>query len=798
MSAEAPATLIVFLAELVNGLAKEGPQAISSERAIIEAQQYPFLKYALETNLQKLIAAKARGEGEFKNALRDVFGDALKLISTQATAFQAQTPETPLSPREVAQRAVYWQRANEKEKLFVAAQEKTIEQIRKEYPQRLVSAWVQKLRSQRLVENTQVITKELERDIKNINPSLPPEEMAKTIERRAIEVIRRYPEGKQIITENPAAFQEALTITSSTREKLATATAQNYRTRQVVAQTILTHLEVVRPDNLVEIITGGMTDPAVNIVKLQEKAVELTRLAEALDSPPLPPGEDITATGRVFGALATNWYQKVAAVVIDPVFTAFPREVREAIVSSVFLRSWEPTVQNLEQRFGQLVVGSPGFQKLLSAHEALGRERTAAGGVISGVSKVTGDVIGAVFRGPNEAMIAYYETYVLTRGTILAQATLTPVHLTTASVHRSFPRLFHLEFLENLGGLALRLGAKKTAEGAIGAGAGAAQGAAKGFLSRIFGFIFGRAGAAAGGGAAGATAGAVGGIPGMILGFIGGSLVEPVLRGAGRVASWLFAGGWLTSLIGMGEGAQDKSWVAPLIIVVLLSVFLVFPLISPLNFFHVGELSRTSPLPLSLGGGVTPGGPAVDCGSNSQDPLCRFEPCRGDCRWPTTGYISQGPYATCSSASHRSLNAIDFAASYLTTVYATRPGHITKVYAGCGDNTGYWGNHCGNGYGNHVVITTDAGYQLIYGHLSQNFLDLLDDLYPSGRVGPGDPIGKVDHNGNSSGSHLHFGVLGSSPNINAVIPGDFGPIVGCSNNTRGCSSCNYPAVHAGG
>ena len=39
MSAEAPATLIVFLQELVNGLAKEGPRAISSERAIVEARR---------------------------------------------------------------------------------------------------------------------------------------------------------------------------------------------------------------------------------------------------------------------------------------------------------------------------------------------------------------------------------------------------------------------------------------------------------------------------------------------------------------------------------------------------------------------------------------------------------------------------------------------------------------------------------------------------------------------------------------------------------------------------------------
>ncbi len=797
MSPETATALIVFLQGLVEDLSKEGPQATSAERALIEAQQYPFLKYTLESNLQKLIAARARGEGEFKNALREVFNNALKLITTQATAFQSQAPETPLTPREVAQRAVYWQRANEKEKVVVATQEKTIEQLRKEYPQQLVRAWVQKLRDRRLEINASTLAHELERNIKDVGPDLPPAQLGKVIEQRVVEVVGRYPESQRALAENPTAFQEALATTSPLRDKLTTAAVQNYRTRQVVAQAILTHRDLVRPDNLVEIITGGLTDPTIDVTKLQEKAVKLTQIAEALSSPPLPAGEDITATGRVWTSLATTWYQKAAAALLDPVFTAFPRQVRETIVDNVFLRSWEPTVQKLEQRFGQFVVRSPGFQKLLSAHEALGRERAAATGVISGVSKITNDVVGAVFRGPNEAMIAYYETYVLTRGTILTQAALTPGHLTAASVHRSFPQLFHLEFLENLGGLALRLGAKKTAEGAIRAGAvGAAEGAAaKGLLSRVFGFIFGRAGAAAGGGAAGAAAGAPAGLVGAILGFIGGSLVEPVLRGAGKVASWLFAGGWLTSLTGMGEGAQDKSWIAPLIMVALLSVFLVFPLISPLNFFHVGELSRTSPLPLSLGGGEASGGPAVNCSINTQDPLCKFEPCRGDCRWPTTGYISQGPYATCSSASHHSLNAIDFAASYLTTVYATRRGEITKVYAECGDNTGYWGNHCGNGYGNHVIITTDEGYRLIYGHLSQNFLD---NLRPGMRVNPGDPIGKVDHNGNSSGSHLHFGVLGSSPNINAVIPSDFGPIVGCSNNTRGCDSCNYPVVHAGG
>jgi len=123
------------------------------------------------------------------------------------------------------------------------------------------------------------------------------------------------------------------------------------------------------------------------------------------------------------------------------------------------------------------------------------------------------------------------------------------------------------------------------------------------------------------------------------------------------------------------------------------------------------------------------------------------------------------------------------------------------------DNTGAWGNRCGppgyEGYGNIVILQRDVGGELFFGHLSQQSVLLLQaKLRQQGnnRVEATTQIGRVDHNGNSSGPHLHFEYRGAE-NINNILPVGPGhalssPIPGCSNGTTGCQNC--PSVYIGG
>lgn len=84
-------------------------------------------------------------------------------------------------------------------------------------------------------------------------------------------------------------------------------------------------------------------------------------------------------------------------------------------------------------------------------------------------------------------------------------------------------------------------------------------------------------------------------------------------------------------------------------------------------------------------------------------------------------------------------NGIDFAAPHGTPLYAVGAGTVT---------TAGWNS----GLGYHVKITLDTGETVVYGHLSQIWVDL-DDV-----VVAGTEVGAVGNTGRSTGAHLHFEV----------------------------------------
>lgn len=84
-------------------------------------------------------------------------------------------------------------------------------------------------------------------------------------------------------------------------------------------------------------------------------------------------------------------------------------------------------------------------------------------------------------------------------------------------------------------------------------------------------------------------------------------------------------------------------------------------------------------------------------------------------------------------------NGLDFASTAGTPVYACMSGEVTVSHQGK------------KGYGLHVRITNDK-YQVVYGHLSEEFVSSAKS------VEKGDLLGYTGNTGFSTGPHLHFGV----------------------------------------
>lgn len=103
----------------------------------------------------------------------------------------------------------------------------------------------------------------------------------------------------------------------------------------------------------------------------------------------------------------------------------------------------------------------------------------------------------------------------------------------------------------------------------------------------------------------------------------------------------------------------------------------------------------------------------------------------GNFGWPTAAsMVSQGFWW-----GHRGL---DIAASIGVPIYASESGYVN--YAG-------WNN---TGYGNMIMLSHGGGFETLYGHLSEWYVD------PGQYVSKGQLIGAMGSTGNSTGPHVHF------------------------------------------
>ncbi len=116
----------------------------------------------------------------------------------------------------------------------------------------------------------------------------------------------------------------------------------------------------------------------------------------------------------------------------------------------------------------------------------------------------------------------------------------------------------------------------------------------------------------------------------------------------------------------------------------------------------------------------------------------------GNFMWPTSGYISQKYYWY-----HQ---AVDIANRSNPDIVASQGGTVTTA----GWNAG--------GYGNYVIIDHGNGYRTLYAHMLNNSM-----VVKAGqRVTQGQKLGLMGSTGRSTGTHLHFEVIGPGGKLNPL------------------------------
>ena len=178
--------------------------------------------------------------------------------------------------------------------------------------------------------------------------------------------------------------------------------------------------------------------------------------------------------------------------------------------------------------------------------------------------------------------------------------------------------------------------------------------------------------------------------------------------------------------------------------------------------------------------------------------------------WPLRGVINQIPdcepgndprnshccysavgSTTCSQPSEPVWNAFDIDTTDGDSVFATHDGRACAYAMGPGG--------VDDGWGNIVIITSPVGFETYYGHLlgfAPYFQPPPNNCIPDIRAG--ELIGYADNTGNSSGSHLHYGITGGSL-IRQVIPPEdqniqYGQMpTGCvANSAPPINLCQWP------
>ena len=131
--------------------------------------------------------------------------------------------------------------------------------------------------------------------------------------------------------------------------------------------------------------------------------------------------------------------------------------------------------------------------------------------------------------------------------------------------------------------------------------------------------------------------------------------------------------------------------------------------------------------------------------------------------WPTNrGYVITSYRGWRWGRMHQGID-ISGAGNFGSPIYAAAAGTVTYVSNSCPSQGRGYGDPCGGGMGNEVVIDHGNGYITRYGHLHQTV-----EVRVGQTVSRGQLIGHMGNSGSSTGAHLHFEVKYNGSNINPL------------------------------
>ena len=131
--------------------------------------------------------------------------------------------------------------------------------------------------------------------------------------------------------------------------------------------------------------------------------------------------------------------------------------------------------------------------------------------------------------------------------------------------------------------------------------------------------------------------------------------------------------------------------------------------------------------------------------------------------WPTNrGYVITSYRGWRWGRMHQGID-ISGAGNFGSPIYAAASGTVTYVSNSCPSRGKGYGDPCGGGMGNEIIIDHGNGYVTVYGHLHQTI-----KVSAGTTVSRGQLIGYMGNSGSSTGAHLHFEVKRNGTNINPL------------------------------
>lgn len=457
--------------------------------------------------------------------------------------------------------------------------------------------------------------------------------------------------------------------------------------------------------------------------------------------------------------------EKFFAPLADAFFSILPKNTQEHVVTKIIGTSWKKEIS--DNTFLQNILG-PTLQSSF---------------VQSAIQKGN-----QLFAPSGQKPVVFSQTQ-----TFIADVFVTIFHPQVSEIYLQLAQLNNTQMSQSVGHFYLGLLADRGAtyivkQGVVAAGKTIASKTGNAAIGKVVGTLAG-----------GVTANPlVGAVASLVGDKILGGIWNGIKKGFGFLSSGI--GRLVSGNYEIPPLTKDPAFIASAILVGTVTLLFVIPIL-PLTVTENSlsqQIIQDNAYIQGLGTGDETG-PAIDCGAEPANPLCSMKSCdtsTQDCRWPTSGEITQGPYTSCGGT-HSNANAIDIGGASGADVYATITGTVSKVSRGCMDDTGFLGNMCGGYLGNYVVIkgtcgggTSTFSCTLTFGHLKRDTIRVSEGQ----SVQTTDVIGEMDHTGNSTGTHLHFSMKDTSHSINEILPFAIGH---CVNGTSGCTPCSYPQVGGG-